>query len=130
MQYTKAKENGRVAVGYAQASAGAPAPAYAQHTNARTYTVRIYSSASPMARREKDERHVDITTSALVRIIAHKHALGYKLDGIFRSTTGAYIVTLKKMTYLDICGQVHVGLTCENECPMKQALVSTQEARE
>lgn len=34
MQYTKAKENGRVAVGYAQASAGAHAPAHAQHTNA------------------------------------------------------------------------------------------------
>ena len=128
MQYTKAKENERVAHGYAQA--GAYAPAYAQHTTARTYTVRIYTSASPTARREKDERHVDITTSALVRIIAHKHALGYKLDGIFRATTGTFIVSLKKMTYLDICGQVHVGLTCENECPMKQALVSTQEVRE
>lgn len=34
MQYTKAKENGRVAVGYTQAQAQAQAGAHAQHTNA------------------------------------------------------------------------------------------------
>ena len=93
MQYTKAKENGCVAVGYAQASAGAHAPAHAQHTNARTY--RLFIGTWDSLGRLHTTRDADrtYTHAQLVRLIADKHAKGYRLVALNRWCDNSYSLT-------------------------------------
>lgn len=135
MQYTKAKENGRVAVGYAQAQAGAQAPAHAQHTNTRTYNVHIYLRTHYAGEYRKEEKLASVTTSQLVRFFMHKHALGYKLEYVLRTPTGTWAIALAKVTlksrmYAMGSSGPRVGSSYDHECPYRDALVSTGEGRE
>lgn len=130
---TKAKKNGRVAVGYAQAQAGAQAPAHAQHTNTRTYNVYLVSRASHKTetRYWRNELIKGATPSTLVRVIAHKHALGYKFDEIFRTEDGTFIVTLAKRTKLELYPSFYAPYVGSNrDCPYRDALRQTREGRE
>ena len=135
MTPTTHKENGREAERLAQAQAHVCAPA---HENARTFNVRICMRRSwtVPVQKERIEDIKDASVSTLVRIIAHKHALGYRLDTLFRNVpTGTYIVTLEKETMLDYLyklgayGHV-VGASYLHNCPVKDSIRSTQEARE
>ena len=121
-----------------QAQAHVCAPAHAQHTNTRTFNVRILTRKSWKVAITK--AHVedikDANVSTLVRVITRKHANGYKLASLFRNDhTGTYIITLEKESkteYLYRMGGFghKVGASHIHNCPVKDGIRATLEGRQ
>lgn len=122
----------------ASVQAQAHVPAYAQHTNARTFNVRIITRKSWTVSITK--AHVEYISNAsvntLVRVITRKHVNGYKLASLFRNeSTGTYIITLEKELAIGFLYEMgayghKVGASHVHNCPIKDSICSTLEARE
>ena len=117
-----------------------PSGRYAQPTTApsqmpvhqvRVYNVRMIMSASITARRETKVDLNSQTTSQLVRVIAHKHALGYKLNSIHYSVvTGTWFVRLTKRTVTSVVGSKRMGVATLVYDESAQGYIQTSPDRE
>ena len=100
MQYTKAKENGRVAVGYA----------HAQHTNAHTHKVAIATWDALGRLHMSEHPYRTYTHAQFARIIADKHAKGYVLISIVRYSSGTVDLTFDVKESADrFHNYLHIG---------------------
>lgn len=81
------------------------------HAHTRTYNVRLTMKKSITAKREQTEGYKSQTSSQLVRIIAHKHALGYKLNSVqYVVETGNWLIILCKNPTTKIVGSRRFGI--------------------
>ena len=78
------KRNADEGGAHAPAQVGAHAPAYAQHTNARTYRLFIGSFDRLGRLHSTRDAYKTYTHAQLVRLIADKHAKGYRLVNLVR----------------------------------------------